>query len=577
MCLISKPWTSSAFQFAGVPRRRDPSSLSEIRIAGYSEVALYSAKDDHNEPQSEPYRKRKSKVMTITPEVPVDDSLETYADLTKPSDVIEEDDNVLQFRSTAFYLSEAALIGTLTGFSVALFKLSIEGLREACYQQPFLMNDVVRASVPAAGGLIVGLLYLAGRRDFPPGLRQTIQQVDSIALESVVLSFKEKVEIQLDFLRKSSAAVFTLGTGASLGPEGPCVELGMNVARGCMDIKPELLKSQRSNWNMVLLNCGAAAGVAAGFNAPLAGVFFTLEVMQSALVSTRQERGYAVDNSFLSAAENLTPVLLSSVLSALVSRTILGDALVLSLKDYSLQTPLVELPLYLVLGVISGFVAFTFSKTANFVQAVFAGKEGPDELQDLMRSIPDATKPMLGGLICGSIALVFPQVLFFGYETLNSLLANDSLPVSLLLSLLVVKTIATAISVGSGLVGGTFAPSLFLGAVTGASFHNVVETILTDLQTTLNLPVQAIADVPAYAMVGAASVLAALFRAPLTATLLLFEVTRDYEVILPLMVSAGLGGLAADILVEKDKRRRDQDSASWGDLAAKEDRKTKES
>ena len=351
--------------------------------------------------------------------------------------------------------------------------------------------------------------------------------------------------------------------------EGPCVELGMNVARGCMDIKPDFLQRPRANWNLVLLNCGAAAGVAAGFNAPLAGVFFTLEVMQSAIVSTRNERNHEGDNSVLSAAENLTPVLLSSVLSALISRAILGDALVLSLKEYSLQTPLIELPLYLVLGVISGFVAFAFSKSANLSQSFFAGRAGPDEIQGVMKDIPDALKPMIGGLVCGIIALTFPQILFFGYETLNSLLANNSLPVTLLLSLLVVKTFTTAVSVGSGLVGGTFAPSLFLGAMTGASFHNIAKTVLTTAETTMGYPVFDLADVPAYAMVGAASVLAALFRAPLTASLLLFEVTRDYDVILPLMASAGLGSLVGDILQDKDKRR-DQDEVSWGDLADKE-------
>jgi len=135
------------------------------------------------------------------------------------------------------------------------------------------------------------------------------------------------------------------------------------------------------------------------------------------------------------------------------------------------------------------------------------------------------------------MAITFPQILFFGYETLNALLhslLDDSF--GFFLSLLIVKMVATALAAGSGLVGGTFAPSLFLGAMTGAAFHQVAANVLP--MTYLN----EIADGPAYAIVGSASVLAALFRAPLMASLLLFELTKDYHVILPLLVSAGIAG-----------------------------------
>jgi H+/Cl- antiporter ClcA len=173
--------------------------------------------------------------------------------------------------------------------------------------------------------------------------------------------------------------------------------------------------------------------------------------------------------------------------------------------------------------------------------------------------------------------MYFPQILFFGYETLNALLANNTLSTSLVLSLLGVKMVMTALSAGSGLVGGTFAPSLFLGAMTGTAFHNIVSSILLFSMQTVS-PLSAVqglslelADIPAYAMVGAASVLAALFRAPLTASLLLFELTRDYDVILPLMASAGVASLVGDVLDEKLELSRrqlaphDQDRVSWGD------------
>ena len=134
-------------------------------------------------------------------------------------------------------------------------------------------------------------------------------------------------------------------------------------------------------------------------------------------------------------------------------------------------------------------------------------------------------------------------------------------------------------SAGSGLIGGTFAPALFLGAMTGAAFHNAFSGLLDGALGGQFAFLPGMADLPAYTMIGSASVLAALFRAPLTASMVLFELTRDYDVILPLMVSAGLGSLVGDILdnkFEQAKRRRDKDSVSWGDLASKDDAEEEE-
>lgn len=485
----------------------------------------------------------------------------------------------LKFRTTSYDLTQAAIVGVLTGFSVALFKLSIEAVRELCYTQPALDTyPLLSAVIPAAGGLVVGGLMLLG--SFPPGLRGSVKEVDED--RGPLRKFQDRTQTQLNAIRKSTAAVVTLGTGCSLGPEGPCVEIGMSVARACMDVNPQRRDRRRVNWNLLLLSCGAAAGVAAGFNAPIAGVFFALEIMQNAFTSVRNENLDEDDSvgSLLSATENITPVLLASVLAALISRTLLGNHLVLTLTDYSLKTPLVELPLYLLLGAVSGCVAFCFSRIANLSRAFFDGDLGADRIRSAMRTLPPAAKPLLGGLLCGIVGLYFPQILFFGYETLNSLLANRTLPTTLLLSLLAVKTIMTGVAAGSGLVGGTFAPALFLGAMVGASFHNIVAglfELFVQLGGTgiLSIDVFQLADVPAYAMVGAASVLAALFRAPLTASLLLFELTRDYDVILPLMASAGVGSVVGDILEEKfelamlrrQRPRRDQDPVSWGDLS----------
>lgn len=338
--------------------------------------------------------------------------------------------------------------------------------------------------------------------------------------------------------------------------------------------------------NRVLLACGAAAGVSSGFNAPLTGVFFALEVVQAALPSfyvpyTLPQQTQTIDGVLETSVEmkqepltarqeNVSAILIATVLADLVSRNILGNELALVLTSTEIKTPLVELPLYLMLGICSGLVEVLFSQTAKSLKDVFNGNVGPPKVQESIQNLPPQVFPIFGGLLCGIIGIFFPQILFFGYDTLNNLLVNNNdLPTTYLLTLLFVKVFTTALSVSSGLVGGTLAPSLFFGGMTGASFHRFAEIMVDKAGSTLPSLSSAsslfhleLAGVPTYAMVGAASVLAALFRAPLTASLLLFEETKDYEVLLPLLVSAGVASLLSDVIedsLEARKIKKDQE------------------
>lgn len=541
-----------------------------------------------------------------------------------PSDVYDERKFRLQIRIQGL----AATVGLMAGVAVSGFKMGIEIVKEVCYTDGIpgitsapLISFMPVFAVTALGGIAVATLASLG--PFPPGVRGEIDEVDDASLAFFdELHYRsedepnktgnedtwEKKAERFDpsyafgFVRKAFASIFTLGTGCSLGPEGPSVEVAMAMSRVCMFLWPPETTNIESETNSpcpstnsnkytkedvqarirrnrLLLSCGAAAGVSAGFNAPLAGVFFALEVVQAALPSYTipqipsdlpedddSSKVIELEQESLSAEpSSITAILIASVVSGLVARVLLGNELALVLTSYEVKTPLLELPLYLLQGALSGLVAVAFSQSAKLAKRTFDGDVGPDPVQKAFGSLPSYARPILGALTCGIVGIFRPEVLFFGYETLNGLLSNNSIPTLTLLSLLASKIFTTAVSAGSGLVGGTFAPSLFLGGMCGASFHNIVQSIFTALDSAgiggsqILLPFGIffqLADVPAYAMVGAASTLAALFRAPLTASLLLFELTRNYDILIPLLASAGVGSLVSDIVESKIEAKK---------------------
>lgn len=510
--------------------------------------------------------------------------------------------DIQRFRCASYLLLQAAGVGVLSGWSVGLFKIMIDAVKHLCYgslPQRISAKLILLPLIPAIGGLFVATLRNLGG-GFPAGMKETIVAVDEQHGESNSRTTADLPRLpaasyrpflhQFRFIKKMLASVITLGTGCSLGPEGPSVEIGMNLARLTMDIAPPKNESSmmgKQQQARLLLACGAAAGVSAGFNAPLAGAFFALEIMQNNFKSIDNKANTSINDpktessSPLSGSSSMSAVLLSSVLSALVCQMLMGEHLLLALSgSYSLKTPLLELPLYLLLGAISGATAFLFTEAMNLSKTVFQGdvrmlnssktatfllKHNP------IRRLPSIFKPAVGGLTCGLIGLALPQVLFNGYDTINAVLSNRMLPTTLLMALLGVKMLLTAISAGSGLVGGTFAPSLFLGGMVGASFHNVVSWLFVNAAhhgtITLSSPLMQIADLPAYTMVGSATVLAAVFRAPLTASLLLFELTRDYGTILPLMASSGVASVVGDILESKFLTRQEKKKQYYDSIA----------
>ena len=349
---------------------------------------------------------------------------------------------------------------------------------------------------PVLGGLLVGLLRLVAK-DLGPSLPSLMAMADG----------RMQAAAKLPFARLLGASI-SLGSGASLGPEGPSVESGGNIGLWLgrrAGLTPEALRA--------LVGAGVAAGLAAGFRAPIAGVFFAFEGAYSTIPGR----------------PSLRAVLVAAVSSTLVIQLGLGDQPIFRLPSYEVRSPL-ELPLYLGLGLLASGVSLAL------VRLLALGRSAP--VQQQLQRLPPWLLTSLGGLGVGLMALGFPQVLGVGYDTIESLLGSGGgISLLSLLALLLVKLLATGLSNATGFIGGGFAPSLFLGAVLGSFYGQLLG------DGGFGLPV---AEAPAYAMVGMAAVLAGAARAPLTALLLLFELTRDIRIVLPLMAAAGLSALLVE-------------------------------
>ncbi|MBD2103770.1 chloride channel protein [Leptolyngbya sp. FACHB-261] len=331
--------------------------------------------------------------------------------------------------------------------------------------------------------------------------------VTGALLVAGLLTLHRRANNLLQIPLKLAAAAVSLGSGASLGPEGPSVELGASV--GALFGQGLKFSQERVQ---VLLGAGSAAALAAGFNAPIAGVFLALEVVLRAPFTT-------------SAA---SVVVLAAVVSALVAQVGLGSQPAFTLPAYEVRS-LWELPLYLGLGVLASGVAVAYTCLVSWSRRVAKGEIA--KLERFSR-LPLPVRLVIGGSILGVVTLVLPQTLGIGYETIEALLQDVPLPLTALGALLIAKLMLSAVSLGTGFVGGIYAPSLFLGAVLGSAYAQILAITLP-----LSIP---LAAPPAYAMVGMAAVLGASVRAPLTAVLLLFELTQDYRIVLPLMAAVGL-------------------------------------
>jgi H+/Cl- antiporter ClcA len=408
--------------------------------------------------------------------------------------------NQLPLSTEAIVFISAFFIGGGSGIAMIIFHWLIDISENLSYDNLMGRLSVwghwTLIFVPMLGGLIVGLMRWRYPELIGGGLTALIDNTHESKISPLRLPLK------------MLAASVSLGMGASLGPEGPSVEIGANIGL----LLGRAFQVSQTRY-LLLLGAGAAAGIAAGFNAPIAGVFFALEVVLGTTFNTPA----------------ISLILLSAVFSAVVAHLFWQINPAFSLPDYEVLSNW-EWLFYLGLGFLASLVSLLYTQSIKLLQAFF---QGDIVGFSWLKRLPIFSRPLLGGLCIGLVALQLPQILGIGYGSLQLILEGKQFSTSFLCILLVVKLLMTAISLGSGFVGGVFAPALFLGACLGAVYGNILGAIVpTDWFL--------IAPPAAYAMVGMAAVLAASVRAPLTAILLMFELTGNYSIILPLMAAVGV-------------------------------------
>ena len=333
----------------------------------------------------------------------------------------------------------ALVVGLLSGLGVWLFKQIITLVTNwsfgnlGHFLQPLGIWSI--ALVPAAGGLVVGLIvHFFVKEDGRGGVAGVME---SEALAGGRLRYKNAPA-------KVVAAAISVGVGASLCPEDPSVQIGANV--GSMFGQLLHLSDERVR---TLVASGAAAGIAAAFNAPIAGVFFALEIVLGEI-----------------SIANLGAIVMSAVISSAVTQAISGVQPAFPIPAYAFKSAW-ELPLYLGLGLLAGPVA------ALYVRLLYWAEDFFHRLH-----ITGWVKPVIAGFLLGMVGIFLPQVFGTGYTTIGQILSGQGLAFGLLLAMLIAKLIMTPISLGGGFIGGVFAPLLFLGATLGGAYGSADEPSL---------------------------------------------------------------------------------------------------
>ena len=384
----------------------------------------------------------------------------------------------------------AALVGLCGALSSVAFREGLRLLELLFTRQNHSLEQAAsgmvwwhRVLLPLAGAVLAGaILRLAGKVLASP---RAVDYMEAVRVGDGSISVRAT-------LANSASSLVTISSGGSIGREGPMVQLAAMLGSRLGRLARAPIPRRR-----LMVACGGAAGIAAAYNAPISGALFVSEIILGG-----------------TAMESFGPLVVASVTASATVHRFLGYSPIYDVPKVQFASNW-ELIFYVVLGVLLGHLAPPFLASLDFAKSRFVA---------LKLSLP--LQLGLGGLIVGVISVVFPEVWGNGFGAVGSIL-NAHLIGWWLLAVLIAKLLATAATVGSGAVGGVFTPTLFLGCAIGALFGGVLHSLLPG-----------VTSVPAaYALVGMGGFLAATTHAPLTSILMLFEMTLDYDMVLPLMLA----------------------------------------
>ena len=384
----------------------------------------------------------------------------------------------------------AALVGLCGALSSVAFREGVHLLERLFTGQSGSLVQAAtalawwhRALIPLIGGLFAGLvLHLAGR-----ALRasRTVDYMEAVVVGDGHIGFRAT-------MASSVSSLLTIASGGSIGREGPMVQIAAMLGSKIGDFARAPIPRLR-----LMVACGAAAGIASAYNAPISGALFVSEIV---LGST--------------AMESFGPLVVASVTASATTRQLLGYGPVFDVPQVHFASNW-ELVFYVILGVLLGHLAPFFLALLGYAKATFARLR-----------VALYWRLGLGGLIVGLISIFVPQVWGNGYSVVGNILRGELIG-AWLLAVLAAKILATSSTAGSGAVGGVFTPTLFIGCAVGSLFGGLLHQALPSMTS----------DAAAFALIGMGAFLAATTHAPLTSILMLFEMTLDYEIVLPLMLA----------------------------------------
>lgn len=405
----------------------------------------------------------------------------------------------------------ALAIGVAAGFAALIFRKGVNGLQTYLYgtDNVRLLHSFASSLpwylvliIPICGGLVVGLILHFGTDD--ARARSVADVIHGAAMHD------GRVEVRAG-LSSALASMITLGTGGSTGREGPVVHLAAVISTW---VNRRIYADGITGRD--LLGCAVAAAVSASFNAPIAGALFALEVVL---------RHFAV--------HAFAPIVIASAAGTVINRLEFGDVTEFALSTTGAVQFYQEMPAYLILGLICGLIAVSFMK------AVFWADDFGTRIQAKTR-LPGYLRPAVAGAMLGLLAIFFPHIIGVGYET-TSLALTGQLTLWTAIVFAVLKAVAVAITMAGRMGGGIFSPSLMVGALSGLSFGLIATSVFPDVSSSLTL----------YALTGMGAVAAAVLGAPISTTLIVFELTGDWQTGLAVMVAVSMSTALASRLVHR--------------------------